>query len=139
MHSPDVDKIFELFTQGLFSGCLAFTTFEPLSQKALKLLLDKSRQKFKSVRQITLDKTSDNELQYDESEFVIVTGFELIETQSTLAYKIRTILDARRYENLYSLLIMEESTFRKMFTKRDDPFYLFCDQLPVNKVASLAE
>jgi hypothetical protein len=139
MHSPDIDKIFELFTKGLFSGCLAFTTLEPIRSKTLRYLLDKSRQKFKNVHQINLDKIRDDGLQYDDSEFVIVTGFELIEIQSSLAYKIRTLLDARRYKNLYSLLIMEESTFSKMFTKRDDPFYRFCDQLPLNKVANLAE
>src|SRR5690554_4887369 len=129
MNSVPLTRLFELMQAGVYSGCLAVITDEVPTEEMISSLSGKARQHYRTVNLWNLSSEGSLNAFPVDAELILVFGLERHLPDSPVTYQARTKLDVRRNSGLFSMICLDQASFRCHFNNSEKPFYNFCDSI----------
>lgn len=137
MNSVSLIRLFDLIKTGIYSGSVAIITDEAPTAHMMHQLSEKSLQHFKSVTVWNLSNEFAEHALHGNTEMLLVYGLEQCLPDSAAIHSARTRLDIRRNSGKFSIMFLDQATYKKHFCDSNQPFYLFCDSLEEARVTDL--
>lgn len=126
-------RLFELLQTGVYSGCLAIVDDQP-KDDYINRLVNAAKQYYKIVKVLNLP-GNDLQKSLENSELVIVTNLNKLDSQSAKAYALRTQLDINRNRDANVLIYLTQAAFQCHFCDIQSPFYLFCHDIRISEIS----
>lgn len=137
MNSVSLIRLFDLMQTGIYSGCVAIITDEAPTAHMMNRLSEKSLQHFRSVAVWNLSNEFAEHALLGDTEMLLVYGLEQFLPDGAVIHSARTRLDIRRNSGMFSIMFLEQTTYKKHFCDSKQPFYLFCDSVEEARVTDL--
>lgn len=139
MSSVSFIRLLDLIKTGIYSGCVAIITDEAPTAHMMNQLSEKSFQYFRSVTVWNLSHEFAKHALHGDIEMLLVYGLEQCLPDSAAIHSARTRLDIRRNSGMFSIMFLDQATYKKHFCDTKQPFYHFCDSVEEARVTDLTE
>jgi hypothetical protein len=126
-------RLFEQLQTGVYSGCLAIVDDQPTDDH-IDRLVNAAKQHYKIVKLLNLP-SNDLQKSLENSELVIVTSLNNLDSQRAQAYTLRTQLDINRHRGANAIIYLTQAAFQCHFCDSRSPFYLFCHDIPISEIS----
>ena len=137
MNGVSLIRLFDLIKTGIYSGCVAIITDEAPTAHMMNQLSEKSLQHFRSVTVWNLSNEFAEYSLHGDTEMLLVCGLEQCLLDSAAIHSARTRLDIRRNSGMFSIMFLDQATYKKHFCDTKQPFYQFCDSVEEARVTDL--
>jgi|GEM_PF-1144855 len=137
MNSVPLSGLLNLMRTGIYSGCIAIITDEVPTANMMNRLSEKVCQHYRSVSVWNLSNEFSEHALHGDNEMLLVYGLEQFLPDGAVIHSARTRLDIRRNSGMFSIMFLEQTTYKKHFCDSKQPFYLFCDSVEEARVTDL--